>query len=140
MIYINPISRGGRGGIPPIVMNIWITQITQTSLLFLNIYYTTFKPILSFQTFWGEPVAPPGKLGVSLENLMQVWSQTHLQCTTEKFKSDDEVQISADDNNIDATKEVDIFFNENICKMFCSVTCSEGWYWVLRCNSCLRGW
>ena len=55
MIYINPISRGG---IPPIVMNIWITQITQTSLLFLNIYYTTFKPILSFQTFWGEPVAP----------------------------------------------------------------------------------
>ena len=59
---------------------------------------------------------------------MQVLSQTLLQCTTEKFKSDDEVQISADDNNIDATKEVDIFFNENICKMFCSVTCSEGWY------------
>ena len=57
MIYINAISRGG--GIPPIVMNIWIIQITQTSLLFLNIYYTTFKPILSFQTFWGEPVAPP---------------------------------------------------------------------------------
>jgi len=51
---------------------------------------------------------------------------THVQCTTEKFKSDDEVQISAEDKDIDA--EVDIFLNEKICKMFCSVTCSEGWY------------
>ena len=47
-------------------------------------------------------------------------------CTTEKFKSDDEVQISAEDKDIDA--EVDIFLNKKICKMFCSVTCSEGWY------------
>ena len=31
---------------------------------------------------------------------------THVQCTTEKFKSDDEVQISAEDKDIDA--EVDI--------------------------------
>ena len=43
-----------------------------------------------------------------------------------KFKSDDEVQISAEDKDIDA--EVDIFLNEKIWKMFCSVTCSEGWY------------
>ena len=38
-----------------------------------------------------------------------------------KFKSNDEVQISAEDKDIAA--EVDIFLNEKICKMFCSVTC-----------------
>ena len=54
-----------------------------------------------------------------------------------KFKSDDEVQISAEDKDIDA--EVDIFLNEKIWKMFCSVTCSEGWYRVLQCSSRMRG-
>ena len=55
----------------------------------------------------------------------------------EEFKSDDEVQISAEDKDIDA--EVDIFLNEKIWKMCCSVTCSEGWYRVLRCSSPMGG-
>ena len=58
--------------------------------------------------------------------LFVVYALCTVQCTTEKFKSDDEVQISAEDKDTDA--EVDIFLNEKICKMFCSVTCSEGWY------------
>jgi len=43
---------------------------------------------------------------------------THVQCTTEKFKYDDEGRISPEDKDIDATNEVDIIFNEKICKKF----------------------
>ena len=60
--------------------------------------------------------------------MLQMRSIYFLTRRSAKFKSDDEVQISAEDKDIDATKEVDIFFNEKICKMFCSVTCSERWY------------
>ena len=77
-------------GLPPIVMNISITPWwwPQTSRLFLNIHYSTCKPILELSNFsWWAP-SPPRE---DLQDL-------------------------------------------------CSVTCSEGWYWVLRCNSCLRGW
>ena len=41
-----------------------------------------------------------------------------LQYATEKFKYDDEGRISPEDKDIDATNEVDIIFNEKICKKF----------------------
>ena len=58
--------------------------------------------------------------------MLQMRSIYFLTRRSAKFKSDDEVQISAEDKDIYA--EVDIVLNEKICKMFCTATCSEGWY------------
>ena len=41
-----------------------------------------------------------------------------LQYATEKFKYDDEGRIIPEHKDIDATNEVDIIFNEKICKKF----------------------
>jgi len=59
---------------------------------------------------------------------------THVQYTTEKFKYDDEGRISPEDKDINDTNEVDIIFNEKICKKFTSddevqISAEDKGYW-----------